>query len=50
MVTSSEESRMFSARLYSISSSAATCFATGTLRPSAFAVLRFMANWNVVGR
>jgi hypothetical protein len=35
---------------HSITSSAATCTDNGTVRPSAFAVLRLRTNWNFVGR
>src|SRR5262249_1186671 len=37
------------APLHSITSSALACNVSGTVRPSAFAVLRFMANKNFVG-
>jgi hypothetical protein len=34
---------------YSITSSAVICMITGTVRPSALAVLRLITNWNFVG-
>src|SRR5262249_4993095 len=37
------------ASFHSITSSAVICMINGTVRPSAFAVLRFMANKNFVG-
>src|SRR5262245_33963713 len=47
--SAAEQRRDELAALHSITSSAATCSVSGTLKPSAFAVFRLMTNSNLVG-